>query len=50
MLRGDTTGDITVKSLWYNKMEVRGIEPHARVVGQGLTPNCDQIVTTFLLL
>jgi transposase InsO family protein len=28
-------------------MEVGGIEPHARVVAQGLTPYCDQIVTVF---
>ena len=26
-------------------MEVGGIEPHTRVVAQGFTPYCDQIVT-----
>ena len=29
-------------------MEVGGIEPHTRIVAQGLTPHCDHIVTTFL--
>jgi len=29
-------------------MEVGGIEPHTRVVAQGLTPCCDHIVTVFL--
>jgi hypothetical protein len=29
-------------------MEVGGIEPPTRVVGQGVTCHCDQIVTTFL--
>ena len=28
-------------------MEVGGIEPPSRVVGQGLTGHCDQIVTVF---
>jgi hypothetical protein len=28
-------------------MEVGGIEPPTRVVGQGLTCHCDQIVTVF---
>jgi len=31
-------------------VEVGGIEPHTRVVAQGLTPYCDHIVTTFLHL
>jgi len=31
-------------------MEVGGIEPHTRVVAQGLTPHCDHFVTVFLLL
>ena len=30
-----------------NLMEAGGIEPHTRVVAQGLTPYCDHIVTTF---
>jgi hypothetical protein len=28
-------------------MEVGGIEPHTRVVAQGLKGNCGQIVTVF---
>jgi hypothetical protein len=28
-------------------MEVGGIEPHTRVVAQGLTPYCDRIVIVF---
>ena len=31
----------------YEVAEVGGIEPHTRVVAQGLTLYCDQIVTVF---
>ena len=47
VLLEDITGDIAVKFLQYNAMEVGGIEPHTRVAAQGLTPYCDQIVTVF---
>jgi len=46
-LLGDIKGGVPAKALWYNKMEVGGIEPHTRVAAQGLTPYCDQIVTVF---
>lgn len=28
-------------------VDMGGIEPHTRIVAQGLTPCCDQIVTVF---